>query len=36
MNWLKKKRLLDLTLAENNLDLLVNYTNQRDLAQRKK
>jgi HlyD family secretion protein len=24
-----------LTLAENNLDLLVNYTNQRDLAQRK-
>jgi HlyD family secretion protein len=31
----EKKKALDLTLAENNLDLLVNYTNQRDLAQLK-
>lgn len=31
----EKKKDLDLTLAKNNLDLLVNYTNQRDLAQRK-
>ena len=31
----EKKKALDLTLAKNNLDLLVNYTNQRDLAQRK-
>ncbi len=31
----EKKKALDLVLAKNNLDLLVNYTNQRDLAQRK-
>jgi HlyD family secretion protein len=31
----EKKKDLDLALAKNNLDLLVNYTNQRDLAQRK-
>ena len=31
----EKKKALDLSLAKNNLDLLVNYTNQRDLAQRK-
>jgi HlyD family secretion protein len=30
----EKKKALDLSLAKNNLDLLVNYTNQRDLAQR--
>lgn len=30
----EKKKALDLVLAKNNLDLLVNYTNQRDLAQR--
>ncbi len=31
----EKKKALDLSLAKNNLDLLVNYTNQRDLAQRR-
>jgi HlyD family secretion protein len=31
----EKKKALDLSLAKNNLELLVNYTNQRDLAQRK-
>ncbi|MDZ7664966.1 MAG: efflux RND transporter periplasmic adaptor subunit [Desulfotignum sp.] len=31
----EKKKDLDLSLAKNNLELLVNYTSQRDLAQRK-